>query len=56
MLDLYPRALNGPILHAATYWPMFVASALLKRLTCIVHPNCGLRHRTVQRPFAANCV
>ncbi|SIT38662.1 hypothetical protein BN2476_180001 [Paraburkholderia piptadeniae] len=33
VLDLYPRALSGPILRAAVCSLMFVANTLAKRLT-----------------------
>ncbi|MPW18588.1 hypothetical protein GCT13_17110 [Paraburkholderia sp. CNPSo 3157] len=38
VLDLYPRALNVPALHAAGCWLMFVANVLAKRPTRFMHP------------------
>ncbi|MPW21681.1 hypothetical protein GCT13_33625 [Paraburkholderia sp. CNPSo 3157] len=37
ILDLYPRALNVPMLRAAVCWLMFVANILAKRLTRFMH-------------------
>jgi hypothetical protein len=45
ILDRYPRALNFPILRAATNWATFVASAPIKCLTRVMHPRFGQRHR-----------
>ncbi|SEI77833.1 hypothetical protein SAMN05192539_100477 [Paraburkholderia diazotrophica] len=37
VLDLYPRALNVPEFHTAVCWLVFVANALLERLTRFTH-------------------
>ncbi|WP_143062178.1 hypothetical protein [Paraburkholderia diazotrophica] len=37
MLDLYPRALNVPIVRTAVCWLVFVANVLAKRLTRFMH-------------------
>ena len=44
-LDAYPRALNVPVFHTATFWLLFVASALNKRVTCSHHFFNGTRQR-----------
>ncbi|SIT42712.1 exported hypothetical protein [Paraburkholderia piptadeniae] len=48
VLDVYPRALNVPVFHAAVCWPMFVANAPAKRLTRFMHVWHGQGYRTFQ--------
>ncbi|SIT43086.1 exported hypothetical protein [Paraburkholderia piptadeniae] len=45
VLDVYPRALNGPMLHTTAGSLMFVANAPAKRLTRFTHAWHGQGYR-----------
>jgi len=47
----YPRALNVPVFHSATCQLFFVASALIKRVTCSHHFFNGTHQRFVSAHF-----
>jgi hypothetical protein len=55
-LDLCPRAPNGPVLHAATYFSMCVAIALNNRRTHFMHLRSGAQRRATEAAQVANCV